>query len=155
MHRNTGYIREGVPIIRHFVEVYRDAEVICILSSSCVAMIREHYLKAAIESKDNQFVADVESLLPRIFEFSELLVKKLGVEDVGATFPHKVSYHASCHSLRSLQLGDIPIRLLRQVRASISSICRGWTCAVGSAAPSQLKMRMSPPRCSPKKSATF
>jgi L-lactate dehydrogenase complex protein LldE len=116
MHWNTGYIREAVPIIRHFVEVYRDAEIICIPSSSCVAMIREHYLKAAIKSKNKQFVADVESLLPRIFEFSELLVRKLGVEDTGATFPHKVTYHASCHSLRSLQLGDIPIRLLRQVR---------------------------------------
>ncbi len=116
MHWNTGYIREAVPIIRHFVDLYRDAEIVCIPSSSCVAMIREHYLKAAVESKDNRFVSDVESLLPRIFEFSELLVKKLGVEDVGATFPHKVTYHASCHSLRSLQLGDIPIRLLRQVR---------------------------------------
>lgn len=115
MHWNTGYIREAVPIIRHFVEVYRDAEIICIPSSSCVAMIREHYLKAAIDSHDSQFLADV-SLLPRIFEFSELLVKKLGIENVGATFPHKVTYHASCHSLRSLQLGDIPIRLLRQVR---------------------------------------
>lgn len=155
MHRNTGYIREAVPIIRHFVEVYRDAEVICIPSSSCVAMIREHYLKAAIESKDNQFVAYVELLLPRIFEFSELLVKKLGVEDVGATFPHKVSYHASCHSLRSLQLGDIPIRLLRQVRGiNFVDLPRLDLCC-GFGGTSQLKMRMSPPRCSPKKSATF
>ena len=116
MHWNTGYIREALPIIQHFVNVYRDAEVVCIPSSSCVAMIREHYMKAAIELKDGRLLADVESLLPRIFEFSELLVKTFGVEDVGATFPHKVTYHASCHSLRSLQLGDIPMRLLRQVR---------------------------------------
>lgn len=116
MHWNGGYLREAVPIIRHFIDVYRDAEIVCIPSSSCVAMVREHYLKAAIESQDSRLVADVESLLPRIFEFSELLVKKLGVEDVGATFPHKVTYHASCHSLRSLQLGDIPVRLLRRVR---------------------------------------
>ena len=116
MHWNTGYLREAVPIIRHFVDVYRDADAVCIPSSSCVAMIREHYLKAAVQSQDSAFIADVESLLPRIFELSELLVKKLGVEDVGATFPHKVTYHASCHSLRSLHLGDIPIRLLRQVR---------------------------------------
>ena len=116
MHWNTGYILEALRIIRHFVEIYQDAETVCIPSSSCVAMIREHYLKAAIESRDSRFLADVESLLPRIFEFSELLVKKLGVEDVGATFPHKVTYHASCHSLRNLQLGDIPMRLLRPVR---------------------------------------
>lgn len=116
MHWNTGYLEEAVPIIRHFVEVYRDAEVVCIPSSSCVAMIRDHYPKAAAESGDAQFIADVEALLPRVYEFTELLVNKLGVEDVGATFPHKVTYHASCHSMRSLHLGDIPYRLLKQVR---------------------------------------
>jgi len=55
-------------------------------------------------------------LLPRVFELSELLVNKLGVEDVGAYYPHRVTYHASCHSLRSLHLGDLPMRLLRKVR---------------------------------------
>jgi L-lactate dehydrogenase complex protein LldE len=116
MHWNTGYTREAVPIIRHFLDVYREAAVICIPSSSCVAMIRDHYPKAAAESGDAGFVAEVESLLPRVFEFSELLVRHLRVEDVGAAFPRKVTYHASCHSLRSLQLGDIPLRLLRRVR---------------------------------------
>jgi L-lactate dehydrogenase complex protein LldE len=116
MHWNTGYAREAVPIIRHFLEVYRGAEVICIPSSSCVAMIRDHYQKAAQESGDARLVEEVESLLPRVYEFSELLVRHLRVEDVGSVFRCKVTYHASCHSLRSLQLGDIPIRLLRNVR---------------------------------------
>ncbi len=116
MHWNTGYLREAVPIIRHFVEVFGDAEAVCVPSSSCVAMIRDHYPKAAMESGDPQFIANVETLLPRVFEFSEFLVKRLGIDDVGATFPHRVTYHASCHSLRSLHLGDIPYRLLRKVR---------------------------------------
>jgi L-lactate dehydrogenase complex protein LldE len=116
MHWNTGYHREAVPIIRHFVETFRDAEAVCIPSSSCVAMIRDHYLKAAITSEDAAFMADVEALLPRVYEFSEFLVNKLDVTDVGATYPHRVTYHASCHSLRSLHLGDIPFRLLRKVR---------------------------------------
>ena len=116
MHWNTGYLREAVPIIRHFVEVFRDAEAVCIPSSSCVAMIRDHYPKAALESGDASFMAEVDALLPRVWEFSEFLVKKLGVEDTGATYAHRVTYHASCHSLRSLQLGDIPMRLLRNVR---------------------------------------
>jgi L-lactate dehydrogenase complex protein LldE len=116
MHWNTGYLREAVPIIRHFVQTFRDAEAVCIPSSSCVAMIRDHYPKAAEESGDAAFIADVNALLPRIWEFSEFLVKKLGVEDVGAAYAHRVTYHASCHSLRSLQLGDIPMRLLRNVR---------------------------------------
>jgi L-lactate dehydrogenase complex protein LldE len=116
MHWNTGYLQEAIPVVKHFLDVYRDTETICIPSSSCVAMMRDHYPKAAAESGDPNFIAEVESLLPRVYEFSELLVKKLGVEDVGATYPHKVTYHASCHSERSLHLGDIPYRLLRKVR---------------------------------------
>jgi L-lactate dehydrogenase complex protein LldE len=116
MHWNTGYLREAVPLIRHFVDVFSDAEIICVPSSSCVAMVRDHYRKAAIASGDHRFIAAVESVVSRVFEFSELLVKRLGVEDVGAAYPHRVTYHASCHSLRSLHLGDIPLRLLRKVR---------------------------------------
>jgi L-lactate dehydrogenase complex protein LldE len=64
------------------------------------------------ESLRNDFAA----LLPRIFELSEFLIDRLGVEDVGAYFPHKVTYHASCHGLRALHLGDRPYRLLAKVR---------------------------------------
>jgi L-lactate dehydrogenase complex protein LldE len=115
MHWNTGYQREAVPIIRHFLNVFRDSELICIPSSSCVAMIRDHYPKAALGANDPVFAAEVAALMPRVYEFSELLVNRLGIEDVGATYAHRVTYHASCHSLRSLHLGDIPYRLLRNV----------------------------------------
>jgi L-lactate dehydrogenase complex protein LldE len=116
MHWNTGYLREAIPLIRNFAEVFRDAEAICIPSSSCVAMIRDHYVKAALEFGDGRLLAEVENVIPRVFEFSEFLVRKLGVEDVGAAYPHRVTYHASCHSLRSLELGETPFRLLKQVR---------------------------------------
>ena len=116
MHYNTGYHREAVPIVRRFVEIFRDAELVCVPSASCVAMMREHYELIARGQQDQGFLADVQSLLPRIFEFSELLVDRLGVEDVGAVFPHRVTYHPSCHSLRMLHVGDKPVRLLRAVR---------------------------------------
>ncbi len=116
MHYNTGYQMEAMPLMRRFVEVFRDAEVVCIPSSSCVAMIRDHYPKMAATTDDSQHAAAVDTLLPRVFELSELLVNKLGVEDVGAYYPHRVTYHASCHSLRSLHLEDLPLRLLRHVR---------------------------------------
>jgi L-lactate dehydrogenase complex protein LldE len=61
-------------------------------------------------------VREVEALLPRIYEFSEFLTRKLGLEDVGAYFPHRVTYHASCHGLRNLHLGEGPRRLLQSVR---------------------------------------
>ena len=116
MHYNTGYQAEALPLVRRFVQVFRDCEVVCVPSSSCVAMIREHYEKIAIASGDNALQSEVSALLPRICEFTELLMHRLGVEDVGAVFPHRVTYHASCHSLRSLHLGDVPMRLLSKVR---------------------------------------
>jgi L-lactate dehydrogenase complex protein LldE len=51
-----------------------------------------------------------------VFEFSEFLTRRLGLEDVGAYYPHRVTYHASCHGLRNLGLGDGPLRLLKSVR---------------------------------------
>ncbi len=116
MHYNTGYHREAVPLVRRFVEMFRDAEAVCVPSASCVAMMREHYLMMAEAENDAAFLADVRSLLPRVFEFSELLVNRLQVEDVGASFEHSVTYHPSCHSLRMLHVGDAPVKLLRQVR---------------------------------------
>jgi L-lactate dehydrogenase complex protein LldE len=116
MHYNTGYHREAVPLVRRFVEIFRDAEAVCVPSASCVAMMREHYVMMAEAEGDPAFLADVQSLLPRVFEFSELLVNRLHVDDVGATFPHSVTYHPSCHSLRMLHVGDAPVRLLRAVK---------------------------------------
>ena len=116
MHFNTGYRREAYPLAKRFVSIFRDAEAVCIPSSSCVAMIRDYYADLADENHDQELAADLRTLLPRIFEFTELLTDCLHLEDVGASFPHRVTYHASCHGLRSLHLGDKPIRLLRHVR---------------------------------------
>jgi L-lactate dehydrogenase complex protein LldE len=116
MHYNTGYHREAMPLVRRFVEMFRDAEAVCVPSASCVAMMREHYEMMAEAENDAAFLADVRSLLPRVFEFSELLVNRLQIEDVGAKFDHSVTYHPSCHSLRMLHVGDAPVKLLRSVR---------------------------------------
>jgi L-lactate dehydrogenase complex protein LldE len=116
MHYNTGYQPETLPLVRRFVEVFCDSEVVCVPSSSCVTMMREHYEKISLASGDKTLQSEVAALLPRVYEFTELLVHRLGVEDVGAVYPHRVTYHSSCHSLRNLNLGDVPIRLLRNVR---------------------------------------
>lgn len=115
MHWNTGYQNETIPLVRKFADTFETAEVICCPSASCVAMIRDHYLKAARMADDVDLERRVLALLPRIFEFTEFLVYQLGVEDTGAYFPHRVTYHPSCHSLRLLRVGDAPLRLLRQV----------------------------------------
>jgi len=116
MHYNTGYQLEAIPLMRRFVEIFRGAEAVCIPSSSCVAMIRDHYPKMAAEQSDPGLARAVDELLPRVYELTELLVHRFGLEDVGAYYPHRVTYHPSCHSQRSLHLGDLPLRLLRKVR---------------------------------------
>jgi len=129
MHYNTGYHRQALPMMKHFLEVFEEAETICIPSSSCVAMIRDHYPKMAACCDDPSIAGKVANLLPRVFEFSELLVDKLNIVDVGAFYPHSVTLHPSCHSLRSLQVGDKPERLLRGVRGlTLTDLPNSDTC---------------------------
>ncbi len=120
MHYNTGYQAEAMPLLERFVAQFRHAEAVVVPSSSCVAMMRDHYplIAAEIAHKEGkqELVAEVAALLPRVYEFSEFLTRRLGLEDVGAYFPHRVTYHASCHGLRNLNLGDGPKRLLQHVR---------------------------------------
>ena len=115
MHYNTGYQAEAFPLLERFVEQFEEAEAVVIPSSSCVAMMRDHYPKMAAQVGVELSVR-VERLLPKVFEFSEFLTRGLGLEDVGASYPHRVTYHASCHGLRNLGLGDGPLRLLKRVR---------------------------------------
>ena len=116
MHVNTGYQREALPLVRHFAETFRDAEVIVSPSASCVGLVRELYPALAQRTGDAALVAEVERLGERVFEFSEFLVRQLGVADVGAYYPHRVTYHPTCHSLRGLNVGDAPVQLLQNVR---------------------------------------
>ena len=116
MHANTGYRPEAFAQARRFVRMYQDAESVVIPSSSCVAMIRDQYPGLFEELGNEKLRTQLESLMPRVFELSEFLTDKLGVDDVGAYFPHRVTYHASCHGLRSLHLGERPTRLLSKVR---------------------------------------
>lgn len=116
MHFNSGYQREALPLVRRFVELFRDAEVVVAPSASCVGMVRDTYRLAANLAADPVLTREIELLQPRLFELTEFLVRKLGVEEVGAYFPHRVTYHPTCHSLRILQVGEAPLRLLRAVR---------------------------------------
>ena len=116
MHANSGYQVEAIPLARSFVDTFGGAEVVVSPSASCVAMVRDQYPRLAELARDAGLAREVEALAPRVLEFSELLVDRLGVEDVGAVFPHRVTFHPTCHSARLLKLGDRPLRLLRAVR---------------------------------------
>lgn len=116
MHANTGFRAEAFSQAKRLVRLYRDAELVVIPSSSCVAMIRDQYPELLEQLGNDELLRQFKALLPRVYELSEFLVDRLGVEDLGAYFPHRVTYHASCHGLRSLHLGDRPARLLKKVR---------------------------------------
>lgn len=115
MHFNSGYADETVPLVRRFVSVFADSEVVVAPSASCVGMVRDYYTDVAERSGDEALKEEVRALQPRVLELSEFLIDRLGVEDVGAYFPHQVTYHPTCHSLRILHVGDRPLRLLRAV----------------------------------------
>src|SRR5262245_51322091 len=97
MHYNTGYQQEALTLVRHFVKVFgaSDVEAIVAPSASCAGMVRDLYAKAAAQAGDARLAAQVEALVPRVYELGEFLVKRLGVVDVGAYLPHRVTYHAT------------------------------------------------------------
>jgi L-lactate dehydrogenase complex protein LldE len=116
MHVNSGYRREALPMIRGFAAAFAGFDAIVTPSASCAAMVRDYHRDLAGEAGDGALAAEAARIAPRVHELSELLVHVLGVTDVGAYFPHRVTYHPSCHSLRMLRVGDAPLRLLRAVR---------------------------------------
>jgi L-lactate dehydrogenase complex protein LldE len=114
MHANTGYRDEAVPLVRRFCHVFQGYDAVVAPSGSCVAMIRDAYPRLA--GGDEALSDAVAAVTPRVYELSELLVDVLGVTELGAVYPHRVTYHTTCHGLRTLRLGDRPQRLLRAVR---------------------------------------
>jgi L-lactate dehydrogenase complex protein LldE len=113
---NTGYLDEAVPVVRTFVRAFEGYDAIVTPSGSCAGSARHQHSIVARRSGDPGLAAAVAEVSPRVHELSEFLVDVLGVEDVGASFPHAVTYHPTCHSLRMLGVGDRPERLLRAVR---------------------------------------
>ena len=105
MHGNSGYEDAARPLAQRFQRVFGDADVVVSPSASCVGFVRDHYERLGVPFSG-----------PPVYELSEFVVDVLGAEDVGASFPHRVTLHPTCHSIRALGIGDRPERLLRSVR---------------------------------------
>jgi L-lactate dehydrogenase complex protein LldE len=114
---NTGYLDEAVPVVRNFVDTFAGYDAVVTPSGSCAGCARHQHSIVARRSGDAALEASVAETSPKVYELSEFLVDVLGVTDVGAYFPHRVTYHPTCHSLRMLRVGDKPIALLRAVDA--------------------------------------
>ncbi|MER7441457.1 (Fe-S)-binding protein [Micromonospora avicenniae] len=116
MHVNTGYSAQALPLVRRHVRTFEPYDVVVAPSGSCVGSVRHQHPAVARRAGDERLAERAEAVAGRTYELSEFLVDVLGVTDVGAYYPHRVTYHPTCHSLRMLRVGDRPLRLLREVR---------------------------------------
>jgi len=116
MHTNTGYGRKALPLVRHHVETFEEFDAVVAPSGSCVGAVRHQHGMLARRAGDESLAARADRVAAHTWELSEFVVDVLGLEDVGAHYPHRVTYHPTCHSLRMLRVDDKPLRLLRAVR---------------------------------------
>jgi L-lactate dehydrogenase complex protein LldE len=115
MHVNSGYPGLAIPMVRNHVRAFTGYEHVVVPSGSCAAAVRHQQEQVARAAGDDALAAAAAEIGGRTYELSQFLIDVLGVDDVGAYFPHRVTYHPSCHSLRLLGVGDRPLRLLRAV----------------------------------------
>jgi L-lactate dehydrogenase complex protein LldE len=115
MHINTGYPKAALPLIRNQLAAFAGYDAVVLPSGSCTGSIRHQHAELAETAGDQPLAEAARELAGRSYELSEFLVDVLGVTDVGAYYPHRVTYHPTCHSLRLLGVGDRPLRLLREV----------------------------------------
>lgn len=115
MFTNTGYFDEALGSVRSFEKAFGRYDYVVGPSGSCVGAVREQHAMLAREAKDAALERKVRELTPRVYDLSEFLIDVLGTTDVGASFPHKVTYHPTCHSVRVAKVGDRPLQLLKGV----------------------------------------
>jgi L-lactate dehydrogenase complex protein LldE len=113
MHTNTGYGELARPLVQQYVDAFAGYDAIVTPSASCAGSVRHQHPALVAGTPLEPRARDAGD---RTYELSEFLLDVLGVEDVGARYPYRVTYHPTCHSLRLLKLDDRPQRLLRNVR---------------------------------------
>lgn len=136
MHTNSGYYTEAAPIVRGFVDTFEpqldEVDAIVMPSGSCTGCVRDQHALVARHEGDTVLEERVGRVAAKTYELSELLVDVLKVTDVGAYFPHSVTYHPTCHSMRVLKVGPRPVKLLRAVEGievrnlPSSDVCCGF-----------------------------
>ncbi|MDR0365584.1 MAG: (Fe-S)-binding protein [Bifidobacteriaceae bacterium] len=116
MMTNTGYFKQALGSVKAFTKAFEPYDAVVAPSGSCVASVRHQHPMLAQPAGSAKWVAAVEATVAKTYDISEFLVDVLGVVDVGAFFPHRVTYHPSCHSARIARLGQRPYDLLKAVK---------------------------------------
>ena len=120
MHANTGYFEDAAKITRNHVKTFEPVldgqwDAIVVPSGSCTGAARHEQKVVAEHVGDEHLAKQSQRIAEHTYDLTELITDVLGLEDVGAYFPHTVTYHPTCHSLRVAKVGDRPYRLLRAV----------------------------------------
>jgi L-lactate dehydrogenase complex protein LldE len=114
MHANSGYFEPN--LVRRYVDTFKNYDAVVVPSGSCAGAIRHQHVMIAKAARDEALAARAQQTADKTYELSEFLIDVLHADDVGAYFPHRVTYHPTCHSVRMLKVGDRPLRLLNHVR---------------------------------------
>lgn len=114
---NGGFTSEARSVARTMLDAFESAEYVVTPSGSCASMV--HHGLPDLFAGEADLARRAQELAHKTFELSQFLVHVLGVEDVGARFPHRATYHAACHGARLLGAKDEPLRLLRNVKGLV------------------------------------
>jgi L-lactate dehydrogenase complex protein LldE len=114
MHANSGYFEAA--LVERYVDTFEPYDAVVAPSASCVGAIRHQHAMIANAANDDALAQRATKTADKTYELSQFLTDVLHTDDVGAYFPHRVTYHPTCHSLRMLNLGDRPLRLLSNVK---------------------------------------
>jgi L-lactate dehydrogenase complex protein LldE len=114
MHANSGYFEPG--LVRRYVDTFEPYDAVVTPSASCAGAIRHQHTMIARAAGDRALATRAQATAEKTYELSQVLIDVMLTDVVGAYFPHRVTYHPTCHSLRMLKIGDRPLRLLHNVR---------------------------------------
>ncbi len=129
MHLNSGYTEEAVKLAERWLDIFEGAECVVSPSGSCVANVREMFVHAGEWSGNLRLVERAKAMEGKLFELSEFLLRFGGLEVLKPYFPHRVTYHPTCHGARALGLMDSPEQLLRQVEGlELVELGEKWQC---------------------------
>jgi L-lactate dehydrogenase complex protein LldE len=113
---NSGYRKEARRAAEHFISVFSEAGTIVCPSGSCVNMVRNHY--PDLFRDDIKMFEAAKDIGGRTFELTEYLVDILKVEDLGARYDGKITYHDSCHLMRGIGVMEQPRKLIKKIRGA-------------------------------------
>ena len=111
---NAGYWKKAIPLAKRTIKAFKDAKVVVAPSGSCVTMIRTHYKELFSDNPD--WLNQALELSQKTYELSEFLFHVVQIDDLGASFKGKVTYHDSCQVLRGLGISSEPRQLIKKVK---------------------------------------